>query len=587
MIRKIFLADKQKNLFLSLLVLLCNSLAALLEGASFLLLLASFSFLTGENLSTPFRPLFVAHSFVGCLLSAVVLQILRSLSVYLGQLFTTFVTLNIQEKSQDEIYKRIFKMAFSEIAQFKKGDLLHHTHAPPSFIPSLFDEYNRFLVCALMVVAYLSLMFGISWQLSSYNLLFFSAAALAQRFFFKRIEAASHIHTDRVAALSEETSQNLEAMKLVHLFHRQQHTLQKIGTLLKEITQATLGIKKWNALIPCVNESIGIIFVGISLVIGTLYLSTAQLFIYMTLTYRMATRIQLLMISKGMITSFKGQLARLNTLLSQEISTPLQNECIPPFSFQITFQGVSFRHPHKEKDALHNIHLELPKNQIIALVGTSGSGKSTLIDLLLQLYQPYEGTIMMDNLPIDRFDVGRWRQLFGVVLQDSFLFNESIEENIKLGNLDASFEQVAEAAKMAGADSFIQQLPQGYQTIVGERGYRLSGGEKQRIALAQALIKNPEILVLDEATSHLDSSSELIIQETVARLHHQKTLLIVAHRISTIRMADLIYVLEKGRIIEKGSHQDLLRLGGRYQLFWQLQSLDNSDLRESSCLQER
>ena len=191
---------------------------------------------------------------------------------------------------------------------------------------------------------------------------------------------------------------------------------------------------------------------------------------------------------------------------------------------------------------------------------------------MLRLYSPTQGTIFLDDTPIASYSTTDWRKLFGVVSQDAFLFNTTIEENIRFGSLNASYETIVHAAEMAGADSFIRNLPNGYQTLVGEKGYRLSGGERQRISLATALVRDPEILVLDEATSHLDSSAELVVQEALLRLYEKKTILVIAHRLSTIHMADWIYVLENGCIIESGTHQDLLNLRGQYQNFWHLQT---------------
>ena len=582
MIWKIFLLHRKKNTLLASCILLFNVIAALLEGVSYALLMASFVILTGETASNAwikYLPLSASNPFLTCLLGAIVLQILRSVGTYLGQLMTTLLTLNIQHEAQKQIFKRIFRMSFRDVAQFKKGDLMNYATSPPSFIPHLFDEYNRLMTCVLMLTAYLILMMRISFLLTCLNVAFFAVAAFVQRYFFAKIMAASQLHANHVSELSQQTAQSLEGMKAVHLFQRQEHTLGKMRGILQEISQATLGMKKWNALIPCLNESLGIILVGFSLILGTWILQkggqpyTASLFVYLTLTYRLGTRLQQTMIAKGIISSYSGQVKRLGEILNTQMEAPdPKNTIPPPFEQKVRFEKVSFLYPHKSHYALKNISLDLPKKQIVALVGISGAGKSSLIDLLLRLYAPTQGIITLDGTPIESYSFASWRNLFGVVPQDSFLFNATVEENIRFGKLDASFEEIVHAAQMAGADPFIQNLAQGYQTIVGEKGYRLSGGEKQRISLAQALVRDPEILILDEATSHLDSSSEQVVQEALSRLRSCKTMLVVAHRLSTIQMADLIYVLEHGRIIESGTHHDLLRLGGRYQMFWDLQT---------------
>ncbi len=583
MIWKVFLINRKKNTLLASCVLLLNLIAALLEGTSFVMLLTSFAFLTGEVTTTKiwfhYLPSSASNPFLACLLGAIVLQIFRSLTSYASHWMTTLLTLDIQKEAQNQIFRRIFRMSYAEISQWKKGDLMHHVTAPPSFIPMVFEEYNRLTISIFMIGAYLVIMAGISISLTCYNVIFFAVVASLQRFFFNKICKASQLQADHIAQLSKETSQSLEGLKAVHIFQRQEQTISKLDTILISISKATLSMKNWNALIPSLNESLGIFLVGFSLVVGTLILQksgqsyASQLFIYLTLTYRLGTRLQQLMIAKGALSYYSGPLNRLSTILRKKMEPHGQSSSFPiPFQEVISFEQVSFVYPHKKNYALKNITLSIPKRKVIALVGMSGAGKSSIIDLLLRLYSPSQGKISIDGKSIDDYSLANWRSLFGVVPQDAFLFNETIEENIRFGNLEASHGDIVKAAQMAGADLFIQNLPEKYQTVIGDRGYRLSGGEKQRISLAQALVKNPEILVLDEATSHLDSHSEQIVQEALSRLRSKKTLLVVAHRLSTIQMADLIYVIEKGRIIESGQHRDLLNLGGRYQLFWNLQT---------------
>jgi ATP-binding cassette, subfamily B, bacterial MsbA len=582
----IFLRNRKKNGFLAGCMVFFNVLAGVLEGTSFTLLLASLVFLTGEKNSfvwTKFLPA-KGNLFLFLLLGALALQILRSFALYLGQMMTTLLTINIQKEAQKQIFDRIFHMSFPDVAELKKGDLMHHATAPPSFIPMLLDEYNRLFVSALMIASYLLIMMTIASSLTCIVLSLFALAALVQRYLLAKISKASQIHADHIALLGKQTAQSLEGLKTVHLFQRQEYTLSIMEGILDLISNATKRLKKLNVLIPSINESLGVLLVGLSLLLGSFFLQkegvpyASYLFTYLTLTYRLGNRLQHLMVAKGLIAYYSGPLQRLKEMLSKKIECSEQKkESTIPFEQTLSFESVSFMFPNKHAYALKNVSLDIPKKQVVALVGGSGSGKSSLIDLLLRLYTPTQGAITIDGTPIDSFSLMSWRNLFGVVPQDAFLFNESIEENIRFGNLQASSTEILRAAKLAGADTFIESLPAGYQTIVGERGYRLSGGEKQRISLAQALVRNPEILILDEATSHLDSHSEQIVQETLARLRKEKTLLIVAHRLSTIQLADLIYVIENGVIIEKGSHQNLLQLGGRYHLFWHLQTTSNRE----------
>jgi ATP-binding cassette subfamily B protein/subfamily B ATP-binding cassette protein MsbA len=279
-------------------------------------------------------------------------------------------------------------------------------------------------------------------------------------------------------------------------------------------------------------------------------------------------------------------LKRLNNILREEDKEFVSNTGLPfhTFNHEIHFNDVGLRYPKSTREVIQGVSFTIPRGKTVALVGSSGAGKSSLLDLLLRLYEPVQGEILVDGVPLQKIDINEWRSKIGVVTQDIFIFNDTIEANILFGSLEASKEEVIDAAKAAGAHQFIQNLPEGYHTAVGERGYRLSGGERQRIALARALIRKPCLLILDEATSSLDTHSEKIIQETLHHLKHRVSMLIVAHRLSTIVHADQIYVVEKGKIIESGVHQELVKMQGRYAYLWRLQS---EELKLKQLLEEK
>jgi ATP-binding cassette subfamily B protein/subfamily B ATP-binding cassette protein MsbA len=212
----------------------------------------------------------------------------------------------------------------------------------------------------------------------------------------------------------------------------------------------------------------------------------------------------------------------------------------------------------------------------VALVGSSGAGKSSIADLLGGLYNPTKGEILIDDTPLERLDLISWQQRLGVVSQDTFMFNASIADNISFGSANATRAQILVAAEKAQAAGFISDLPDGFDTLIGERGYRLSGGQRQRLSLARAILRDPELLVLDEATSALDTQSERLVQQAIDQFERQHTVLVIAHRLSTIVKADLICVLDKGRIVEQGNHQTLLNIDGIYASLWRQQSLENN-----------
>jgi subfamily B ATP-binding cassette protein MsbA len=256
---------------------------------------------------------------------------------------------------------------------------------------------------------------------------------------------------------------------------------------------------------------------------------------------------------------------------SSEVDRP--GEGPARFEREVAYQGVTFRYGHNPP-VLHDVSFRLPKGKVVALVGPSGAGKTTLADLLPRFHDPTQGVITMDGVPLTRLTRRSLRSLMGVVSQDTVLLNDTVQANIAYGSPGATREQVEAAARAANADLFIAQLGQGYDTLLGERGTRLSGGQRQRIAIARALLRDPPILILDEATSALDTESERLVQQAIDRLMAERTVLVIAHRLATVRDADEIVVLEDGRVVQQGTHDQLFRAGGLYRRLYDLQFRD-------------
>jgi subfamily B ATP-binding cassette protein HlyB/CyaB len=254
---------------------------------------------------------------------------------------------------------------------------------------------------------------------------------------------------------------------------------------------------------------------------------------------------------------------------------------LPPIRGDVRLDGVTFRYRVDAQPVLHNVSLDIPAGQIIGVVGSSGSGKSTLAKLIQRLYAPEGGRVFVDGYDLASADPAWLRRQIGVVLQESVLFNRSVRDNIALADTGMATERVIAAARLAGADEFIVGLPEGYDAVIGERGASLSGGQRQRIAIARALVGDPRILIFDEATSALDYESEAAIQANMRQICAGRTVILIAHRLSTLRDADRIITIEKGRIVEDGTHQELLRTGGRYATLWRLQTADPSSIARS------
>jgi subfamily B ATP-binding cassette protein HlyB/CyaB len=319
--------------------------------------------------------------------------------------------------------------------------------------------------------------------------------------------------------------------------------------------------------------SAAILFFGAKLVIGG-ELSVGELIAFNLLAGRVSTPVLRLAQTWQDFHQARLSVERLGDILNT-VPEPVYSPgkmALATVRGDISFENVNFRYRIDGPEILHDINLEVPAGQVLGIVGTSGSGKSTLAKLVQRLYLPESGRVLIDGVDIAEIDPARLRRQTGVVLQDSTLFNGSVRDNIALVDPAIPAENIMAAAKLAGAHDFILKLPEGYDTIVGERGGTLSGGQRQRIAIARALIADPRILIFDEATSALDYESESIVQKNMAQMARGRTVIIIAHRLSALRLADRVITIERGRLIEDGSHQELIRAGGRYSKLHRLQA---------------
>lgn len=572
----------------------CMAFSALFDGVSLAMMVPlADKVLTDKKIIIPAKlPHFVSN-FIATLnntspalllnylaVAIIVLFILKGLFGFLQSYFMSDIGQKVVRDIRDQVYRKFQAFSLDYFTHKRSGELVSRITNDVKLVENAVSYGSADLIYqGLQVVLFTTLIFVIHPKLALVSILLLPLISFPIVKVGKILRKLSKRSQEKMADINSLIYETILGVRIVKAFNMEDYEINKFKQVNHDYYKISMkSIKRLLILSPsteflgCIAGVFVFFWGGKDVIAGKISFGVFGLFLGSLLS---------------LVRPFK-KLSQVNSLNQQAVAAseriyevldthptlmekPHAAE-LTSFNDNIVFEGVSFNYGSQE--ILSGINLEVKKGEVLAIVGPSGSGKSTLVDLIPRFYDPKIGRILIDGTQIKDVSLKSLRRLIGIVTQETILFNDTIRANIAYGSQSASQAQIEEAALQADAHDFIRHLPAGYDTVIGDRGMKLSGGERQRIAIARALLKNPPILILDEATSQLDSQAERLVQEALNALIKGRTVFIVAHRLSTTRNAHKIVVLEKGRIVEEGSHKDMLSRDGLYKKLYQLQELE-------------
>lgn len=506
--------------------------------------------------------------------------ILKNYLIYSSAIFYSRLYWRMSYQLHANVFKQLLSVSYSFLDSSQSGKLLNTLHTQTWEAVDATFTFVDLIGNVFTIVVFAILLLLTSWQLT---LLAVVALVLISMIIQQVSDRAQYLGRQAVGANDVLASRMLEsfyAMRLIRAFGQESYEQKRFEQAFDRLRNVSIDLDEIRARIGPLSEILAVSLLGSILLISLqnqANLPTALTFIFML--YRLQPHVSSLDGNRISLVSSIAAVEDVMSLLDRSDKPYIHSGKIPfnGLSQGISFKSVFFHYNSLDKPALHNISIHIPKGKTTAIVGPSGAGKSTLINLICRFYDVTEGEIYIDNYPLQQLNLASWRSRIAIVSQDIYIFSTTVRENIAYGKLDAREDEIIAASKLANAHEFISQLPQGYDTIVGDRGILLSGGQRQRIALARAIVRNPEILILDEATNALDSVSEHLIQDAIDTFSQNRTVIVIAHRLSTIEQADQIVVLEGGQAVEQGTLQQLLLLNGLFAKLYHLQHRSTHD----------
>ena len=574
-------------------MLITGLIAAVFEGGTLGILGLAVGVLTGESAGMPLQvPEFLARQidvyfgsisrggiFLLLVGIAVAAQIVKGALLYVSTVATINLSFGMQRDAQDKATHHVMTMTYSQVGRYPSGELVSLVDQS-GIVSNIVSEIGKASRALLMVASYVTVMLFMSLVLTISSLIIFGILLISLNQIVKTLKRLSR---ETFVAAIDTTRWAVEfigAPRLLRIFSG----TEKAEVIVKEARYRRVAADRKAAtliaLIIPAFEVITVLGAGLFLIVGYVLAGESAirvvpaLFVFVLVFFRLKPQIKLLNDLRISFAKLLPQLEIIGEFFRDECT---DNTKVGALRFRrlekkIEFFDVGFSHEGSEPKTIDGLNLVIERGETVALVGPSGAGKSTVVDLLLGLYVPDSGQILIDETDLSMLNIDDWRKSIGVVDQDVFLLNADIESNINFGNFFDNQYSIEEAAKIAHADGFIRALDKGYKTVIGDRGHKLSGGEQQRLALARALARQPDILILDEATSSLDSFSERLIQSSIESMHEKCTILVIAHRLATVVNADRIVVLDHGRIVESGTKEELLQMDGQFSKLWRIQN---------------
>ncbi|MCC5621563.1 ABC transporter ATP-binding protein [Nostoc sp. CHAB 5715] len=507
---------------------------------------------------------------------------LKNLATYASVLASSSLTRKLTSDMRETGLKLLLEVDIDYYAKTKVGDLINRLGGEIGRAASAIGSTVRMVILGITILVFVGLLLSISWQLTIAATLLLSLVTLINQYAISQSRNFGKQLSEMSRAYSISVLETLNGIRLVKATGNEEKEYQRIKKLIRDRELADFQSQVNSEAITPLSEVMGITALLLIVLLSKTFFAgqvsslSTVLLTYLLVLLRVLPLISQLNSIRSNFASTAASVDVTNEFLSLHDKPFMDKGKLPYTKLQegVSFNSLCFAYPGHEKLVLKDVNLFLPRGTTLALVGSSGAGKSTLADLLPRFYDPIAGSITIDGTDLREFDVVSLRRRMGIVSQDTFLFNDSVRNNIAYGREEATEDEILTAAKRANAYEFISKLPQGFDTLIGDRGVMLSGGQRQRLAIARALLQNPEILILDEATSALDTVSERLVQSALDDLSRDRTTLVIAHRLSTVQKADQIAVLDQGQVVEVGTHEELLQKGDYYSRLYSMQFSD-------------